>query len=116
MPTLTYVELHRIAMDHVDRSQAHLYQAYIHERAAARGAPDIQPTKAVLYRSAATLALEYGALADARDLANKGLASRPPTEIEAELRALLTQINNTVEQEKNIDADPDSQAPQEDQG
>lgn len=49
----------------------------------------IQPTSAVLHRSAATIALHAGRRDDARRLAQAGLASDPPPEIAAELREVL---------------------------
>ena len=49
----------------------------------------VEPTRSVLFRSAATLALECGEMDEARLLAFQGLAGFPPKEIAAELREIL---------------------------
>ncbi len=51
----------------------------------------VQPMYSVLYRSAATLALDCGRLSEAKTLAYKGLALGPYTEIEEELLDVLEQ-------------------------
>ena len=50
---------------------------------------DLEPTRSVLFRSAAALALECGDGDEAERLAAQGLAGRPPGEIAAELREVL---------------------------
>lgn len=50
---------------------------------------DEEPTRSVLYRSAATLALECGELAEAKRLAYQGLAGNPPFEIANEIREVI---------------------------
>ena len=50
---------------------------------------DVEPTRSVLYRSAATLALECGEFAEARRLAHQGLAGNPPQEIFGEIHEIL---------------------------
>jgi hypothetical protein len=60
---------------------------------------EAEPTRGVLYRSAASLAQCCGEGAIAAQLAWIGLHGNPPTEIAAELREVLT-----VEREKAIDA------------
>ena len=50
---------------------------------------DVEPTRSVLYRSAATLALECGEYVEARRLAHQGLAGNPPQEIFDEIHEIL---------------------------
>ncbi len=52
-----------------------------------------EPTRSVLYRSAATLARDCGQFADAEKLIHRALAGDPPIEIADELRDLLEQVN-----------------------
>jgi len=63
-------------------------------RAAAMASPDLamEPTRSVLHRSAASLALECGDLRAAERLVITGLAGNPPEEIADELRDLLVQV------------------------
>jgi hypothetical protein len=49
-----------------------------------------EPTRSILYRSAASLAHQCGEIDTARCLAKKGLDGFPPPEIEQELQDLLT--------------------------
>lgn len=71
-------------------------QAFEHEREAAElvvadGA--VEPTRSVLFRSAATLALDCGEVREAERLIAMALAGNPPHEIAEELRDLLEQAN-----------------------
>ena len=50
---------------------------------------DAEPARSVLFRSAATLALECGELAEARRLAFQGLAGFPPREIADEIHEIV---------------------------
>jgi tetratricopeptide (TPR) repeat protein len=52
-----------------------------------------EPTRSVLFRSAATLAQDCGRFEDAEKLIYKALAGEPPSDIAAELRDLLEQVN-----------------------
>jgi hypothetical protein len=52
-----------------------------------------EPTRSVLYRSAATLALRCDQVQAAERLVVTGLMGHPPEEIAAELRDLFVQIN-----------------------
>lgn len=61
-------------------------------QAVAAGTP-VEPTRSVLFRSAASLALQAEQLRDAERLVASGLAGNPPDEIAEELRDLLEQIN-----------------------
>ncbi|HYV35336.1 MAG TPA: hypothetical protein VE988_06510 [Gemmataceae bacterium] len=70
-------------------------QAFEQERKAADlVAPELtmEPTRSVLHRSAAALALECGALREAERLIAVALAGEPPQEIAEELRDLLEQV------------------------
>ena len=100
----TVSELHQRAMEFVDRSllaraagdptQAAelLRQAYEAERQAALSVDsDTEPTRSVLLRSAASLALETGDARAAEQLIATGLAGNPPAELADELRDLLEQ-------------------------
>jgi hypothetical protein len=100
-------ELHHEAMrladqaDHLrrtgdaDGARAHLRQALEHERRAAElAAPDLslEPTRSVLHRSAASLALECGDYREAERLIAVALAGSPPETIADELRDLLERV------------------------
>jgi hypothetical protein len=100
-------DLHREAMRLVDEAEAarrngnllaareRLRQAFDQERQAADlVAADLahEPTRSVLHRSAASLALECGALREAERLIAVALSGNPPDEIAEELRDLLEQV------------------------
>ena len=53
---------------------------------------DFEPTRSVLFRSAATLAVECGELRTAEQLIGAALSGRPPPEIAEELRDLLEDV------------------------
>jgi hypothetical protein len=55
--------------------------------------PDLEPTRAILHRSAANLALQCGQLEQAEKLIAVGLAGDPPEDVAEELRELLEQVN-----------------------
>ncbi len=70
-------------------------QAFQQEREAAEqadreGLPE--PTRSVLYRSAATLALDCHLFRDAERLAARGLSGDPPEDVADELRAVLANV------------------------
>ena len=71
-------------------------QAYEYEKQAAelyaQQLPE-EPTRSVLYRSAASLALECGEVRSAQKLVVAGLSGEPPTEIENELKDIFEQVN-----------------------
>lgn len=54
---------------------------------------DLEPTRSVLCRSAASLALELGKLREAERLISAALSGEPPDEIAEELRDLLDKVN-----------------------
>lgn len=104
----TTVEQHREAMEFVDkalvarqRGQERQHLSFLKralelERAAAdQVAHDVgfEPTRAVLHRSAASIALDCGELLVAEQLICRGLLGSPPVEIAEELRDLLEQVN-----------------------
>jgi hypothetical protein len=60
---------------------------------AVAGAETVEPTQSILFRSAASLALQAERLRDAERLVARGLAGNPPDEIAEELRDLMEQIN-----------------------
>ncbi len=100
------LDLHRAAMGLVDQALAagragdrgrerELYvEALRLEQTAAgevAGRPDLEPTRAVLHRSAASLALRCGEWRLAERLACAGLAESPPEEVAQELREVIDQ-------------------------
>ncbi len=99
-------DLHREAMQLVDlafearryrdeeRALKYFRRAYELESQAAREiAADLknEPTRSILLRSAATLALDCGEIRAAEQLAAQGLAGNPPASIAEELRVVLEQ-------------------------
>jgi len=79
-------------MGRMDIAGSLLREAFEMERdAAALTEPnfDLEPTRSVLHRSAATLALNCGDVEEAKRLAQIGLSGRPPREILHELRDVL---------------------------
>lgn len=101
-------ELHRRAMeradeaflaglnDERDQAQALWRQAFELEREAALrvvAEQPVEPTRSILLRSAATLALDCGELREAERLIAIALAGNPPEEIAEELRILYQQVN-----------------------
>ncbi len=76
--------------------QALLREAFVQEsQAADRVAAllDAEPTRSVLHRSAAALAIDCGELQLAERLITTALAGNPPMEIAIELKDLFVQIN-----------------------
>ncbi|MBD2118549.1 MAG: hypothetical protein EWV63_20005 [Microcystis aeruginosa Ma_OC_H_19870700_S124] len=71
-------------------------QAFEQETQAANliaGVLDAEPTRSVLHRSAASLAIECGELRAAERLIATALSGNPPPEIAEELKDLFIQIN-----------------------
>lgn len=98
---------HREAMEQTDLALAarqkgdevlalrHFQKAYQLEAQAADAYtyhPDAEPTRSVLFRSAATLALDCKLLPEAEKLVCTALAGNPPDDIAEDLRDLLEQI------------------------
>lgn len=101
-------EIHKKAMDLAEQAdlarlrgntaqvQEFLHQALALESKAAQMVADdltAEPTRAVLHRSAASLAIECGEVQAAEKLIARALAGTPPQDIEAELKDLFLQIN-----------------------
>ena len=53
---------------------------------------DLEPSRSVIHRSAATLAVDCGEYREAEKLIGAALAGNPPDSIAAELRDLLMQV------------------------
>jgi len=78
-----------------DGAKKILFEAFKKEREAAflvTSEIELEPTRSVLYRSAASLALECGELREAERLISIALSGQPPEEIVEELRDLLEQV------------------------
>lgn len=101
-------ELHEVAMDladqafiarrrgDVDAANTLSKKAYEQELKAAEVLRDdlsAEPSRSVLYRSAASLAMECGEMREAERLISIALVGNPPHEIAEELRNLLEQVN-----------------------
>ena len=98
--------LHKEAMDYTDRSFTarrlndrsgflHFSKlAYEKEKEAAQllADEDIEPTRAILHRSAATLAFRCEMHQEAKQLIYQALAGNPPDDIEEELNDLLGKV------------------------
>ncbi|MEL6161642.1 MAG: hypothetical protein AAFR18_20720 [Cyanobacteria bacterium J06627_32] len=104
----TIQELHPKAMDlaeqadlarlrgSANQAQGFLRQALSLETEAAQMVVDdltAEPTRSVLHRSAASLAMKCGELQTAEKLIARALAGMPPLDIEEELKDLFMQIN-----------------------
>src|SRR6185437_15777182 len=71
-----------------DTAQSLARRAYLLEKQAA-GAAQTEPSRSVLHRSAATLALDCGEYREAERLVAAALAGSPPEQIANELREVL---------------------------
>lgn len=72
------------------------FQAFELERSAALQflrKPEVEPTRAVLFRSAASLALDCGEFREAERMICHALATEPPLDLRAELRQLYEQMH-----------------------
>lgn len=102
-------ELHKLAMDiaekayiahhkgHFDNAKKLTLEAFQTEQKAAmlvREHYDLEPTRSVLFRSAASLALDCGKIRDSERLISIALAGNPPQEIAEELRDLMKIIES----------------------
>ena len=87
--------MHAKRQEDQSRDLEWLRQAYMLEKEAAQliaGEFDLEPSRSVLYRSAASLAIQCGETREAERLLAAGLAGFPQEEIADELRDLLEQI------------------------
>jgi hypothetical protein len=100
-------DLHHRAMESADKAVAakrkgsmrayfmHMRRAFDSERQAADLAavdPGLEPTRSVLHRSAAAMAMACGMDREAEQLIARALAGNPPGEIAEELRDLMEQV------------------------
>src|SRR4051812_43859896 len=84
------------AAGELGRAEALIRQALLLEsEAAARIVkdPSSEPTRSIIYRSAASLAYQANDFAMAQRLVFEGLAGYPPPRVEQELKDLYEQIN-----------------------
>ena len=82
------------------QSRMHFERAMGYERRAAALvplAPESEPTRGILYRSAAWLAMDCGYAAEAKGLAEEGLRGTPPPQIADELRDVLDAAQKALE-------------------
>jgi hypothetical protein len=104
----TVKDLHHHAMQEADLGHAfrregkdgparqHFEEAFRLERTAAEqllDRPEAEPSRSILFRSAATLAIEARAFTEAERMVCIGLTGAPPNNIAEELRDLFEQIN-----------------------
>lgn len=100
-------ELHKLAMDiaekayiahhkgDLDEAKQFALEAFQAEQEAAmlvKEHYDLEPTRSVLFRSAASLALDCGKIRDSERLISLALAGNPPQEIAEELRDLMEKV------------------------
>lgn len=79
-----------------EAAHEHLREAYRLERRAAEelaARVDAEPSRSILLRSAATLAIEVDQFADAEQMVCIALTGQPPSDIAEELRDMFEQIN-----------------------
>ncbi len=108
---------HRRAMSYTQRAfdardrgdtniaSRHFKTAFKLERACAEEfllRTEYEPMRSVLYRSAATLALDAGERDEARRLARVGLAGNPPGEIADELRDVLNMADADEKKQTSV--------------
>mgnify|MGYP006290723179 CR=1 FL=1 len=87
---------HARRLGRLDEAKQYFSEAFEFERRAALNLQDrhkIEPTRSILFRSSATLALECGELREAERMIAFGLTGFPPIEIAEELRDLLERVN-----------------------
>lgn len=98
----------RTAGDH-ETAMGLIRRAFDHERRAAQvfsHRRDAEPTRSVLHRSAATLALECGELDATRDLITSAFEGNPAPEIAEELREVMRRVYARVAREVGGVHDP----------
>jgi hypothetical protein len=79
-----------------ERAEAIAREAYEYETRAAHLVPEgeaSEPTRSILFRSAASLAFQCGELKIAQRLIAEGLSGYPPAQVETELKELYEQVN-----------------------
>ena len=100
-------QVHRYAMELVEMADLNMPDVerirriamYLETIAAEelRGEYDAEPSRSVLYRSAASLAYQCRELEQAEELIKVGLNGNPPAEIRAELEELRGQVAKAME-------------------
>lgn len=83
-----------------DKAKGIARQAYEYEDKAAHLVPEgetSEPTRSILFRSAASLAYQCGDLSTAQRLIAKGLSGYPPPQVEMELKELYEQVKFELE-------------------
>lgn len=85
----------------VEKASTYFRQAFEYEQAAANlvAYTAIEPTRSVLHRSAATLAMDCGEFRAAERLIATALTGDPPEEIAHELRELLFRVIQHLSEE-----------------
>ena len=84
------------ALGEIDKARALFAEAFHHERQAAQRLENelqLEPTRSILFRSAASLALDCQDYPAAEKLIAKGLSGEPPAEIAEELRDLFETVH-----------------------
>ncbi len=84
--TARYLKLSQAAFEHEKTAAWRLFQKM-----------DAEPTRSVLFRSAAQLAFNCGKIRDAEQLIAAAIAGNPPLEILQELRRLNREILDAIE-------------------
>ena len=102
-------KLHQRAMDFAEeafiaklegdlqKEQELLRKAFEQENQAAKliaREKEAEPSRSILHRSAATLAIDCGKIEEAKRLIETALSGKPPKEIEDELKDLSKQLNS----------------------
>jgi hypothetical protein len=83
----------RGALDQAEQFTRHAFEQETQAAALIADTLDAEPTRSVLHRSAASLAIECGELRIAERLIATALSGNPPPEIAEELKDLFIQIN-----------------------
>jgi len=109
-------ELHREAMELADtayearrlgnlnQAQQRFFIALDLERQAARKTAEIkdsEPSRSILFRSAATLALHAGKFSEGMRLVEEAFKGSPPADIAKELEAIDERLRSAITQQKN---------------
>lgn len=110
IPKKTIEENHREAMliaddaDQARKKMKALYHlAFLYEKEAALSVKDMlwmEPTRSVLFRSAASLAIDCEEYEQAMEMIKIGLEGKPPSEIKEELEELKSKIKETNNERK----------------
>ncbi len=108
MEAVTYADKWHDAGDESMEQQYRL-EAYIAERGAAmlfRHRDDLEPTRSVLFRSAATLAIQAGDLLGARQLLMIGLLGNAAAEMQQEMAAIIRVVEQSLTSHQSDETSP----------